>query len=256
MTSSGHAQAGEDRRYRRLGATKRLKSFHVTVQETDLWVQAENDLAAVCREEILTQRGYIENYIQRFPKFKTTLTPWHDDQPAPEIIRMMTAAGQAAGVGPMAAVAGAMAEMVGLTLRRYSQEIIVENGGDIYLALRDSVTIGLYAGQSPLSMQIGLRLNTGTEPLAVCTSSGTVGHSLSRGRADAVSVVARHCALADAVATSAANRVTTPQAIPEAIRFARTINGVQGVVVVCGEQMGLWGDIEIVKMDREKRLEF
>ncbi len=231
----------------------RLASFQVTVQETDLLIQAEEDLTDVCREEVLTQRGYIEHYIKRFPEFMTTLTPWNRDEPAPEIVRKMIAAGKAADVGPMAAVAGAMAETIGQYLRRHSSEVIVENGGDIFLALKGSVTIGLYAGQSPLSMRIGLQLAPGREPLAVCTSSGTLGHSLSFGRADAVCIVARQCALADAAATAVANRVSSGHAIPEAIRLARTIEGVEGVVAVCGEQMGLWGDLRIVRLDRGKK---
>jgi len=231
----------------------RLVSFQVTVQETDLMIQAEDDLTDVCREEVITQRGYIENYIRRFPAFRTTLTPWHRDEPVPEIIRKMVTAGRDAEVGPMAAVAGAMAETIGQFLRRYSSEVIVENGGDIFLAMKGTATIGLFAGQSPLSMRIGLQLDPGCDPLAVCTSSGTIGHSLSHGHADAVCIVARQCALADAAATAVANHVSSGDAIPEAIRFARTIEGVEGVVAICGEQMGLWGEVRIVRLDKGKK---
>jgi ApbE superfamily uncharacterized protein (UPF0280 family) len=253
MRSPSHPPAAEKRSYRRLATLDRLVSFQVTVQETDLMVQAEDDLADLCREEVLTQRGYIEHYIQRFPEFRTTLRPWNRDDPAPEIVRKMVAAGKCADVGPMAAVAGAMAETIGRFLRRHSNEVIVENGGDIFLSLKGRVTIGLYAGRSPLSMRIGLQLNPGREPLAVCTSSGTIGHSLSHGHADAVCIVARQCALADAAATAVANRVSSVDAIPEAIRFARTVEGVEGVVVVCGEQMGLWGDLRVVRLDEGKK---
>jgi ApbE superfamily uncharacterized protein (UPF0280 family) len=167
----------------------------------------------------------------------------------------MTAAGQTTGVGPMAAVAGAIAEAVGQALGRYSGEVIVENGGDIFMVLSEPVTIGLYAGQSPLSMRMGLRLESDGKPLAVCTSSGTVGHSLSSGRADAVCIVARQCALADAAATAVANRIINPRAIPEAIRFARSIGGIEGVVAICDDRIGLWGDLRLVKLDGRKKLE-
>lgn len=253
MKSSSGRRAAEKRSYRRLAMLDRLVSFPVTVQETDLMIQAEDDLTDICREEVLTQRGYIEHYIRRFPAFRTILTPWDLDDPAPEIVRKMVAAGKGAGVGPMAAVAGAMAENIGQFLRRHSSEVIVENGGDVFLALKGAVTIGLYAGQSPLSMRIGLQLEPGREPLAVCTSSGTIGHSLSHGRADAVCIVARQCALADAAATAVGNCVSSSETIPEAIRFARTIEGVEGVVVICGEQMGLWGDLRIVRLDKGKK---
>jgi ApbE superfamily uncharacterized protein (UPF0280 family) len=233
-----------------------LQSFQVTVQETDLMIQAEQDLSGLCREEVLTQRGYIEQYIRRFPEFLRTLTPWTSSEPAPEIVRRMISAGQAAGVGPMAAVAGAIAEAVGEVLCRQSKEVVVENGGDIYLVLQQPVTIGLYAGQSPISMRTGIRLDSDGKPLAVCTSSGTIGHSLSLGRADAVCVVARQCALADAAATAVANRISDARDIPDAIRFARSIEGIEGVTAICGERLGLWGDLHLVKLDRRKKVEF
>ena len=253
MKSLSNLRKAEKRSYRQLGLLERLVSFQVTVLETDLWVQAEEDLTDICREEVLAQRGYIEHYIQRFPDFRTTLNPWKRDNLAPEIVRKMVAAGEGAKVGPMAAVAGAMAETIGQYLRQYSSEVIVENGGDIFMALNGGVTIGLFAGQSPLSMRIGLKLDPGHEPVGVCTSSGTIGHSLSHGQADAVCIVSRHCALADAAATAVANRVSSGDAIPDAIRFARTIEGVEGVVAICGEQMGLWGELRIVRLDRGKK---
>ena len=200
----------------------------------------------------MVHRGYIEQYIRRFPEFATTLTPWQQDGPAPEIVRTMIAAGRRTGVGPMAAVAGAIAEAVGRALLQHSREVVVENGGDIFMALAGEVTTGLYAGQSPLSMRIGLQVVPGRKPLAVCTSSGTVGHSLSSGKADAVCIVSRQCALADAAATAVANRVTSPDAISEAIRFAQSIEGVKGVAAICGEQMGLWGDLRVVKVEQGK----
>jgi ApbE superfamily uncharacterized protein (UPF0280 family) len=255
MTSSSDRMAAQTRSYRRLALMTRLVAFQVTVQETDLLVQAERPLTDICREEVMTQRAYIENHIKRFPEFRTTLVPWQDTSPAPEIVRAMIAAGQAAGVGPMAAVAGAIAEAVGQVLGRFSSEVIVENGGDVFMMVDRPVTIGLYAGSSPLSMRTGLQLDPGGRPLSVCTSSGTVGHSLSRGRADAVCIVARRCALADAAATATANRIAKARDIPEAIRFARSIDGIEGVVAVCGERMGLWGDLRLVKLDRRKKLE-
>ena len=114
----------------------------------------------------------------------------------------MIRAGTVAGVGPMAAIAGAIAENVGRGLLEFADQVIVENGGDVFIKTRRPVTVGIYAGSSPLSMQIGMRLDSKKAPLAVCTSSGTLGHSLSLGRADAVCAVADSCALADAAATS------------------------------------------------------
>lgn len=242
----------EPRTYRNRVKSGHLTAFEVTVKETDLHVQARCDLSALTRDLVLEQRGYVEAYIQQHPEFLETLNPWPLTGPAPNIVNDMVAAGHAAGVGPMAAVAGAVAEHVGRGLLAYTDEVIIENGGDIFLQTGEAVTVGLFAGSSPLSLRIGLRTGGRNDPVAVCTSSGTVGHSLSFGRADAVCVLSRSAALADAAATAIGNRLHSEQDIPAGIEFAQRIGGVLGVVIVVAEKMGAWGAVEVVVMDRKK----
>jgi ApbE superfamily uncharacterized protein (UPF0280 family) len=220
----------------------------VTVQETDLAVYADRPVAKEAREAVLLQRGYVENYIRAHPEFMHTLVPWPEDPLAAHIVQQMIDAGRAAKVGPMAAVAGAVAECVGLDLIKVSPEIIVENGGDIFIHAARELKISIFAGDSPLSFKIGLELPSKSTPRAVCTSSGTVGHSLSAGRADAVSVLSSSCALADAVATAVANRVRTPKEIQKAIEWGCRIPGVEGLLVILGEDLGAWGQVKIVPL--------
>ena len=182
-----------------------LSSCRLAVKETDLFVYASKPLEGVIKESVLRHRGYIEAYIQNHPEFADTLEPWRISGPAPDIIRDMAESGKKAGVGPMAAVAGAIAERVGFDLLLHADKVVVENGGDIFLKTETPVTIGIFAGKSPLSLRIGLRVHPDKKPVAVCTSSGTVGHSLSLGGADAVCVISDSCPLADAVATSVGN---------------------------------------------------
>ncbi len=186
------------------------------------------------------------------PEFVHTLEPWRLNGPAPAIVRDMIAAGRKAGTGRMAAVSGAVAEHVGKGLLKHTVTAVVENGGDIFFNTHDSVTIGIFAGRSPLSMKIGLRLQPQVNPVSVCTSSGTVGHSLSMGKADAVCVVSPNCSLADAVATSMGNRVNSRPDIQEAIDFGKTIDGVSGLVVIRGKHIGMWGNIEVVPLYGKK----
>jgi ApbE superfamily uncharacterized protein (UPF0280 family) len=174
--------------------------------------------------------------------------PWHITGPAPGIVRKMTDASRKAGVGPMAAIAGAIAEYVGMVLLSHTGEVIVENGGDVFLKTDGSVTIGIFAGKSPLCLHIGLRLCPLETPLSVCTSSGTVGHSLSFGKADAVCVVSESCCLADAAATSIGNLVNSKTDIPGAIEFGKKIEGVEGIIIILGEDLGAWGDLELVPL--------
>jgi len=157
----------------------------------------------------------------------------------------MAEAAQTAGVGPMAAIAGAIAECVGRELLEFSPEVIVENGGDIFLKVLHRRTIGIYAGDSPLTGKIGLQIEAKDTPLGVCTSSGTVGHSLSFGRADAVAVLAPSAALADAAATAIGNRVNKPEDIDKALELARGIAGLKGVVIIIGESIGVQGNIKL-----------
>ena len=226
-----------------------LSSFEVTVKETNLFIHAPEKLENIARELILEHRGYLESYIEQNPGFAKELRPWPLAGPAPVIIKDMALAGQKAGVGPMAAVAGAIAEHVGLGLLEHADEVVVENGGDIFLKRCKSVTIGIFAGDSPLSMRMGLRLDPGACcPIAVCTSSGTVGHSLSMGRADAVCVVSESCSLADAAATSLGNHVASGADIQKAIDLGKRIRGIAGLVVIMGENIGAWGNLELVPL--------
>ena len=243
-----HPVAPKMRDYRRISGMGHLHAFRVMVQETDLHVQATTDLSRQCREAVLMQRGYLEAFIQQHPGFLTSLNPWPEGNPAPQLVAEMITAGARAGVGPMAAVAGALAEHVGRDLLAISNEVIVENGGDVFLAVKQPVTMGIAAGASPLSGKVGLRLDPAGRPLAVCTSSGTIGHSRSDGRADAVCIAARQGALADAAATAVANRVQGPDDLGAAIDFARSIEGLSGVLAICEDRMGAWGHIEVVPL--------
>ncbi len=242
----------QERTYRELVDGGRATPFRVVVKETDLLVHASGAFKDFTRERILRHRGVVEAYIQRFPEFSTTLAPWPITGPAPLIIRDMAEAGQKAGVGPMAAVAGAIAERVGVDLTPHVDEVIVENGGDVFIHADRPVTVAIYAGASPLSLRIGLTIHPGGEPAAVCTSSGAFGHSLSLGKADAVCVVSNSCSLADATATAAGNRVKSAKDLEAALAFGKGIEGVSGMLAILGEKIGAWGDVELTRIGGKK----
>ncbi len=211
-------------------------------------IQADRCLDVMARETVLRLRGYIEGYIRRYPSFATTLHPWPEKALAPKIVRTMIQAGETAGVGPMAAVAGAMAEAVGRDLLTHSRQVVVENGGDIFMKTDRPMVVGLFAGASSMSMRIGIKVPSTADGIGLCTSSATVGHSLSKGNADAVCVVSPSCALADAAATAIGNLVTSPGTIKTAIDRGRRIDGVSGIVVVAGGELGLWGEVELIPL--------
>jgi ApbE superfamily uncharacterized protein (UPF0280 family) len=238
----------QPRTYRHWVKDKELVAFNVTVKETDLYIRARSDLKSKAHELVVKYRRMLEEYIERHPSFITSLEPVAVDDDAPPLVRDMAKAAKKTGVGPMAAVAGAIAEAVGSELLYFSPEVIVENGGDIYIKSSEKRLIGIYAGKSTLTGRVGLEIKAEDTPLGVCTSSGTVGHSLSYGKADAVIVLSPSTALADAAATSIGNRILKPKDIPAGIEFAQTIKGLKGLVIIQGEQMGVWGEVKLGEM--------
>ena len=238
----------EKRTYRNLVKTDDLIKFEVIVKETDLLVRAERDLSKETRESILKYRYQLETYIAMNPEFQKSLIPLKGDSDVPEIVREMIRTSQLAHVGPMAAVAGAMAESVSKDLVKLSKEVIVENGGDIYLSTSKERTIGIYAGDSPLSLKIGIVIRPEETPLGICTSSGTVGHSLSFGKADAVCILSRSAALADAAATAVGNIIQEKKEIELGLERGKEIEGVLGTLIIVGEMMGVWGNIKLIQL--------
>jgi ApbE superfamily uncharacterized protein (UPF0280 family) len=148
----------------------------------------------------------------------------------------------------MATVAGAMSDLVSKDLRNLSNEVIVENGGDIYLASSKERTIGIYAGNSPLSLKIGIVISPEETPLGVCTSSGTVGPSLSFGKANAVCILSKSSALADAAATAVGNVVKGKNDISLGLGRGREIEGVLGTLIIVEEKMGVWGKVRLTRL--------
>ncbi|MGD9143113.1 MAG: UPF0280 family protein [Dehalococcoidia bacterium] len=236
------------RTYRYWIEDKDLVSFTVTVKETDLYIRAGENLQRKARRIVMKYRAQLEKYIEKNPAFEKSMEPLETSGAIPRIAEMMILAGQQAGVGPMAAVAGAVAECVGRELLEYSPEVIVENGGDIFMKTRKRRVVGIYAGDSPLSGKIGVDIAGGDKPLGICTSSGTVGHSVSYGNADAVVVVSGSTALADAAATAIGNRVQSINDIDDAIEFGSNISDLKGLVIIKGETIGAWGDIKLCEI--------
>jgi ApbE superfamily uncharacterized protein (UPF0280 family) len=239
----------EPRFYRHWIKDDDLVSFEVVVKQTDLYIRSRRNLKDKAIDSVLKHRGPLESYIGRHPLFLTTLDPYQAEAEAPAIVKEMARVSQLTGVGPMAAVAGAIAEAVGRDLLAFSPEVIVENGGDIFLKISKKRLVGVYAGQSSFTRKVALEVMPRETPLGVCTSSGTVGHSLSLGSADALVVLSPSTALADAAATALGNMVKAADDIPQAIEKAQTIEGLRGVVVIVGDKMGVWGKVKIVPLE-------
>ena len=234
-----------EKTYRNWIKAEGLATFRICEKETDILVSAAESLREEALASILCYRGQIERYIRNEKEFGTSLIPAHAASGAPAIVRDMIRESRKAGVGPMASVAGAIAQYVGKDLLEKSGEVIVENGGDIFLKIMRRRLAAIYAGDSVLSGKVALEIEPGETPLGICTSSGTVGHSLNFGKADAVVVCSQSAILADAAATAGCNLIKTDAEVEKALEYLGSIDGVKGAVVIFGDKLGAWGNVRI-----------
>jgi len=225
-------------------------AFQVVVAQTDLFVVAERPLAREIGDFAAVLRSGLATYLLLHPDFRDSLVPVAPLGHAPEIARDMAEATARFGVGPMAAVAGAVSQAVADRFAGVSPNLLIENGGDVFLHSRVERTVALLARPAE-GARLGLRFPPESLPAAICASSAKVGHSLSLGRADMVTVVADRGAVADAAATALANRLATAEDLEDMLRLAGSWagRGVRGVFAQIGDMAGMVGDIELVALE-------
>jgi uncharacterized protein len=238
----------QKRFYRNWVSAGNLHEARLCVKETDLHIMTDRTLdEAFCLERICRYRGQIEDYIHyKDLRFLSSLKPIAVELTAPRIVREMAAQSRKANVGPMAAVAGAVAQFLGKDLlKKGYKEVIIENGGDLFLNVSRAVTVGIYAGQSQVTRKISLAIDAHDTPMGIATSSGTVGHSLSFGSADSVTIIAKNAVFADSCATAVANRVRGKKDMESAIAFAQSVRGIRGVLIIVRHTLAAWGAVKL-----------
>lgn len=237
----------EERFYRNITKPNDLACYEIRIKETDLWCCTQSDLRKVIEDRALYYRRQLEEYILERPAFRESLVPIGNDPFAPPIIKEMISSSAQVGVGPMATVAGAIAEYLGRDISTLTDEFIIENGGDISIkTLRERMAL-VYAKKSSFSQKIAIKLKVKAKPYGVCTSSATVGPSLSLGKADAVCIIADSALFADGLATRIGNSVKSKDDIEMAIETGKRFPGVLGILIVIGDNLGIWGDLEITR---------
>lgn len=233
-----------ERVYRAVMEPEGLTCYSVVQGESDLYVCTTGDLSAEAAESLEEHRGHLEAYLRAHFDFGTSFRPIPVDSEAPAIVKEMADAAAAFDVGPMASVAGAVAQFVGTDLLRGSSEVIVENGGDIFLAGGGTRAVRIFAGARSAGVDISFEDAPGG--VGLCTSSATVGPSVSLGAADAVTVLARTATIADAAATAIGNRVVRPENIEEGLGMGREAEDVYGVVILLQGSVGIWGNLQMI----------
>lgn len=238
--------------YRRLMGNKRWKTFRAVHLETDLWIAVSNEryepaVETFSHDRVIYYRSVLDEHISQYPEFRSSLVPLPLKPGSHRIITSMYGAASKSGTGPMSAVAGAVAECIctDLISSFAFDEVVVENGGDIFLKLIQPSTISVYAGNSPLSDKIGLLVSPGQTPLSVCCSSATVGHSLSFGTADACVVACNSGALADAYATACCNAVKSAGMVQKITEQFLQKEDVLSVIIIKEDKAGIGGKLEV-----------
>ena len=236
--------------YRRAVRTE-LATWRIVVGESDLAISSVREERERAEALLRRLRSQLQEFASLWPPFLVSLEPVEPppDIPVPAIVAPMLAAGKAAGVGPFAAVAGAIAEETARFLAQTQAEVIVENGGDIFVISSRRRICGVYAGPSPFSLRLGIALEPRLFPCGIGTSSGSVGPSLSLGKADAAVVVADSGALADAFATALANRIRRSSDLRAAVQWALRQDGVKGALAIAGDTLAVQGELELVQCD-------
>ncbi|KUJ95724.1 MAG: uncharacterized protein PWR24_1308 [Desulfonauticus sp.] len=237
------------RTYRKIVQKKQEVTFQVVIEESDLFIVAEKDLSLEVIAYVEKLRASLKSYLELNPLFLTSLTPLPFDPKAPPIVQTMLKASQKFQVGPMACVAGTIAEMVAKHFAPLSPNFLVENGGDLYLYSTKDRVIGLLPNPRD-EVSLGIKLHSGQFPCSFCTSSGTIGHSLSFGQGDLVGVLSQSGAEADACATFLGNLLKRKQDLPLVLKISQKLKarGIRGVVLQLDSSLGAWGEIELVQI--------
>jgi uncharacterized protein len=242
----------QPRTYRSMADTRRFRFFRAVVGESDLWIGVDRaswnpKMEEFCTGQIRQLRKEILDYGSSHPDFFESHIPLFPGENAPPIVEKMCSAAVRAGTGPMAAVAGAFSAMVGEALKKEfgARELLVENGGDIYMDVCHTAEVAVYAGNSPLSGKTGIEIDPLLCPVGICTSSATVGHSFSYGNADAVMIACHDTVLADAWATAWCNRTGQQDDIEPVIESIREHPEILSAIIILGDRMAFHGRMKM-----------
>ena len=242
----------QNRTYRQQFRNDRWHGFVVKYKETDVWIGVDKksfhrEMPEFAEQIIRVLRDEADIYLQQDPQYKLSLVPYPALEFAPKILKEMSEISFKTDVGPMATVAGAFATHLAHNLKeRFNiEELVVENGGDIYADIKNDLNISVFAGDSPLSEKVGLQVDARESPLGICTSSGTVGHSFSFGKADAVMIVCKNATLADAFATVFANKIQNPEDIDKILQQIECEKDILSALIVKDDKMGIFGQFQL-----------
>ena len=237
---------------------------HFTEKESDITIISESKTAITnAKKNLYLHRGILENYVMKNDQFLTSFSPVKVKTEL-KIINKMAIAAELCDVGPMAAVAGALADLMLEAMKKpiYEEEVaakiaLVENGGELAIDSTKTMKVALFAGNNELNLNIGFLIEKNDCPIGIGTSSATIGHAISFGQADAVTIFAKNAALADAAATKVANDVKgedIEKSIKKGLDTADDLEGVFGTFISRKDKIGQAGrNPKLIKIEGDKK---
>jgi uncharacterized protein len=232
-----------------------LYRLRKTIKQSDVLILSEKaEAVEVALDSILENRERLEDYVRLHPDYEFSLIPLEVEASAPEVVRVAGEVSLAAGIGPMAAVPGALADLALNSMAGLDSRInLVEDGGEIAAKSNRSLRVGIYAGKSQFSGSFGFLLSEEDFPIGISTSSATVSHAINFGESDATVIVAESACLADAVATAASNAVRgddVAASVQAGLEIAKKVKGVRGALIAREEYVGTIGKLpKIMKIE-------
>ncbi|MEM3754505.1 MAG: UPF0280 family protein [Candidatus Bathyarchaeia archaeon] len=224
----------------------KLYKVRKTIKESNV-LFISNSLKAInaAITSIINNRSELENYLKINPSYKYALDPIEVSESSPKIVKLAAKAARMAGVGPMAAIAGALADLaLEAMLKNGSLISLVENGGEIAANSIIPLNIAIYAGNSPLSGKLGFYVSLEDFPIGIATSSATVSNAINFGEADAAIAIADTASLADAAAKKICNSVKgdIKESIKNGLEVAKSLKFIRGAVVIRESYIGVVGN--------------
>jgi ApbE superfamily uncharacterized protein (UPF0280 family) len=231
--------------YRILVDSRSKFSWKVKYKYSDLLIVSDKDISLRILPVLFDFYTIIEKFSESHPSFTKTFNPYIPDNDFPNIIKKMCDESAVFNVGPMASVAGAVCEYLASELARDNPYLAIENGGDIYIKSSKDITAGLFVKNRYFKDNLKIKIRKKILPCGIASSSGTLGHSLSLGKADLASAVCRSAILADSAATAACNMINTKDDIEKVINHFKDFKEIEGLVLIKDDKIGLYGNIEL-----------
>jgi len=232
--------------YRNNVKTREKYHWKIKYKYSDLLISSDKNIIKLVKEPLKEIYRYLYRCFKEDAAFLKSLSPVSARPGYPEIIKKMCLLSAEFNVGPMAAVAGTVNEFLSEKLNKYCGNLIIENGGDLYLKSKNDRILGIYVKNNYFRDGLSIRIKAENMPCGVCASSGTFGHSLSLGKCDLAVVVSKSAIIADAAATAVANSISSKDDILASIELFRNYRDIDGLLLIKDDKIGLWGSIELI----------